>query len=99
MSSRAPMLTAIVTRLYRLGVEDLTSALCQACGMCCDGSLFGRARLDADEVPAAKKNRLRIVANGASFEQPCSALVDGACKIYDERPRACRGFVCRLRER
>jgi Fe-S-cluster containining protein len=99
MSSRAPMLTAIVTRLYRLGVEDLTSALCQACGMCCDGSLFGRARLDADEVPLAKKNRLRIVANGASFEQPCSALARGSCTIYEERPRACRGFVCRLRER
>lgn len=67
--------------------------------MCCDASLFGRARLDADEVTTAKKNRLRIVDGRGSFEQPCSALVNGGCTIYDERPRACRGFVCRLRER
>lgn len=67
--------------------------------MCCDASLFGRARLDPGEVAVAKKNRLRIVGDGSSFEQPCSALADGGCIIYDERPRACRGFVCRLRER
>jgi Fe-S-cluster containining protein len=93
------MLTAIVTRLYGHGVDDLTSALCRACGMCCDGSLFGRARLDPDEIAGAKKNRLQIVAGGGSFDQPCTALVAGACTIYEERPRACRGFVCRLNER
>jgi uncharacterized protein len=71
-------------------------ALCRACGMCCDGSLFGRARLDPDEVASAKKNRLHVVANEGSFSQECSALVDGGCAIYEERPRACRAFVCRL---
>jgi uncharacterized protein len=74
-------------------------ALCRACGMCCDGSLFGRARLDPDEVASAKKNRLHVVANEGSFSQECSALVDGGCAIYEERPRACRAFVCRLHER
>jgi Fe-S-cluster containining protein len=67
--------------------------------MCCDGTLFGRARLEPDEVALAKKNRLVVVANEGSFEQPCSALVDGACAIYEERPRGCRRFVCRLHER
>lgn len=67
--------------------------------MCCDGSLFGRARLEPDEVPVAKRRGLRVVGNEGSFEQRCSALVDGACAIYEERPRTCRRFVCRLHER
>lgn len=79
-------------------MDDLAK-LCQACGLCCDGSLFGRAQLDADEVETARKHRLDVVASGGSFEQPCNALVDGACTIYDERPRSCRRFVCRLYRR
>lgn len=75
-------------------------ALCRACGLCCDGSLFGRGTLEPDEVERARKNRLVVVPNGGSFEQRCSALGDdGACAIYDERPRTCRRFVCRLHER
>jgi Fe-S-cluster containining protein len=82
-----------------VGDVDL-SALCRACRLCCDGSLFGRARLEPDEVATARKNRLRVVANERSFEQACSALsVDGTCAIYEERPRTCRKFVCRLFER
>ncbi|MEO8799265.1 MAG: YkgJ family cysteine cluster protein, partial [Polyangiaceae bacterium] len=73
--------------------------LCQSCGLCCDGSLFGRARLAPDEVGSARKHRLRVVASEGSFEQPCSALVDRACMIYDARPRACHAFTCRLYER
>lgn len=67
--------------------------------MCCDGTLFGRARLEPEEVALAKKNRLQIVANEGSFDQPCSALADGRCTVYEERPQACRKFVCRLHER
>lgn len=81
-----------------MGEGDLAT-LCRSCGLCCDGSLFGRARLDADEVDVARKQRLRVVANGGSFEQRCVALLDRACTIYDDRPRACRSFVCRLYER
>jgi Fe-S-cluster containining protein len=67
--------------------------------MCCDGSLFGRARLEPDEVESARRLRLRVVGNGGSFEQRCSALAFGACTIYEERPATCRRFVCRLHER
>jgi uncharacterized protein len=80
-------------------VDDLTSALCRACGLCCDGSLFGRGQLEPDEVDVGTQRRLRVVGNGGSFEQPCTALVEGACAIYDDRPRSCRRFVCRLHER
>jgi hypothetical protein len=81
--------------------------LCQACGLCCDGSLFGRAALEPGERAAALKNRLRVLDNGSGFEQPCSALapVESAhsarryCAVYDERPLSCRRFTCRLYER
>ncbi|HEX7663472.1 MAG TPA: YkgJ family cysteine cluster protein [Polyangiaceae bacterium] len=74
-------------------------ALCRSCGLCCDGSLFGRARLAPDEVASAKRHGLRVVANEGSFEQPCSALEKRTCTIYDERPQACRVFVCKLYDR
>lgn len=73
--------------------------LCRACGLCCDGSLFGRVGLAPEEVEGAKKHRLRVVETGKSFAQPCAALVDDACAIYDERPLACRRFACRLYDR
>lgn len=79
---------------------DQLGTLCLACGMCCDGSLFGRVPLEQDEVAAARKNRLRVLPAGAAFEQPCSALgASRACAVYAERPRACRAFVCLTYER
>jgi hypothetical protein len=80
--------------------DEELATLCQSCGMCCDGSLFGRVDLEPDEVDVARKRRLNLVPSGRAFEQPCSALVtiEGAlrCSIYEERPRACRRFVCHL---
>ena len=78
--------------------ERELETLCKSCGLCCDGSLFGRVPLEPGERDAARKNRLRVVASGASFEQPCAAFA-GTCRAYDDRPRACRAFVCRLHER
>lgn len=78
------------------------SALCLACGLCCDGSLFGRVDLRPEEADAARRHGLRVVAGGRSFEQPCGAYAADdergprSCRMYDERPRACRRFVCRL---
>jgi Fe-S-cluster containining protein len=88
-----------------MGEADL-SALCQACGLCCDGSLFGRVDLEPAEVDRARRRRLRVIASGKSFEQPCSALAEApegpggrrSCTFYEERPLSCRRFVCRLHE-
>jgi Fe-S-cluster containining protein len=81
--------------------------LCQSCGLCCDGSLFGRVDLERDEVDTARRVRLRVVGDGKSFEQPCSALAPReasssglrACGLYADRPLSCRRFVCRLYDR
>jgi Fe-S-cluster containining protein len=79
------------------------AALCQSCGLCCDGSFFDRVDLSADEVGAVRRHRLHIVNSGKSFEQPCAAFAPSpavgephACTIYEERPLSCRRFVCRL---
>jgi len=99
------------TRCYLRDVtRDATTneltALCGACGLCCNGSLFGRVPLAAEEVAPARRRRLRVLRDGRAFEQPCTALVrevaaagaDDAhgCAIYDERPKACAAFTCRL---
>jgi Fe-S-cluster containining protein len=87
--------------------ETGLALLCQSCGLCCDGSLFGRVDLESEEVERARKLRLKVVPSGKTFEQPCSALVTSgsddrarrSCSIYDERPLSCRRFACRLYER
>jgi hypothetical protein len=87
--------------------RDDLATLCRSCGRCCDGSLFGRVPLQPDEAAAARRNRLPVLDGGKGFAEPCTALaVSGAgveewrtCSIYDERPRSCRTFVCRLYDR
>lgn len=76
------------------------TALCRSCGLCCDGSLFGRVPLEAEEAPVARKRGLLVLDDGRAFEQPCAALAtaggDRTCAAYADRPAACRRFVCRL---
>lgn len=75
------------------------SDLCLACGLCCDGSLFGYVPLQDRERAMASRRGLRVLASGNGFEQPCSAHHAGACAVYAERPRACRAFECKLHAR
>jgi Fe-S-cluster containining protein len=93
----------------RSGIEAELATLCRSCGLCCDGSLFGRVTLEPDEVPGLRKHHLHVLPRGNAFEQPCSALsreatqsiaqAQCACSIYEERPRSCRAFTCRLYDR
>jgi hypothetical protein len=75
-------------------------ALCKSCGLCCDGSLFGRVALEPEETERARAVRLHLVAGDRAFTQPCAVLVPApggrACAIYQERPRRCHHFTCRL---
>lgn len=75
--------------------------LCLACGLCCDGSLFGHVRLGPeDNVRRLKAAGLPVtVSRGAArvarFRQPCAALGEGGrCAVYAERPAQCRRFEC-----
>jgi Fe-S-cluster containining protein len=76
------------------------SAICQRCGLCCDGTLFPAARLTAEEVAPMRKVGLAILESGGGvgFELPCPQLerASCSCSIYEERPRTCRRFECAL---
>ncbi len=85
-------------------MEEELATLCQSCGLCCDGSLFSRVKLTTEEVVAARQRHLPVLAKGGALEQPCTALAEGpdqrrVCSIYQDRPSACRSFVCRLHEK
>ena len=72
-------------------------SVCTACGLCCDGSLFGRVPLGADEqVPEVK---LAVVTNSLGARhvpQRCAALEGTVCQVYQQRPLACRRYECLL---
>jgi uncharacterized protein len=83
-------------------IDTDLARLCQSCGLCCDGSLFGRVSLQPGEAEPARKMHLRVLESGKAFDQPCPALEAGdgcQCSIYAERPLACRNFACRLYDR
>ncbi|HEY1051865.1 MAG TPA: YkgJ family cysteine cluster protein [Prosthecobacter sp.] len=73
------------------------SRLCTACGMCCDGTMFQIVRMQPGDSPAELgRLGMRIRSQGGEFhmEQPCAALVELRCRIYDKRPTRCRLFNC-----
>lgn len=72
-------------------------ALCQSCGLCCDGSLFTRVPLGVDEV--VPHDALAVVTNekgGRHVPQRCAALSGTVCQVYGQRPLACRRYECLL---
>lgn len=71
------------------------SELCLDCGLCCDGTLFGTGRLEAADSALARETVLAGEAPG-TFRQPCAALEGKLCRIYEQRPAACRAFDCTL---
>jgi hypothetical protein len=75
-------------------------ALCLACGLCCDGTLFRDVEL-ADAAEGAALERagvpVRQTAGKRRVAQPCAALgADCRCGVYAGRPARCRQFDCAL---
>jgi uncharacterized protein len=76
--------------------------LCGACGLCCNGAIFGDVQLQAGD------NKVRLGLLGlemkcssgtramSKFLQPCAAHDGCRCRIYSERPSYCREFECAL---
>ncbi len=75
------------------------SALCQRCGLCCDGTLFSHVPLQPEEVAPARRHGLdvvELVGGSPAVRQGCSALKDRRCTLYAARPQGCRAYDCRL---
>lgn len=73
--------------------------LCTACGLCCDGTLFRRAKLGPGErlhVPEKIAGTLFTENEVDYFRLPCWYF-DERCTIYNEsRPPVCGSFRCLL---
>jgi Fe-S-cluster containining protein len=85
--------------------EDDARVPCAGCTACCTASQF--IVIEPDETAT-----LAHVAPDVVFPAPrlprgymvlahdtrgrCAMLVDGACSIYEHRPRACRTYDCRV---
>ena len=81
-------------------MSEAVSRLCQACGFCCDGTLFDGVFLTASDAVRVERVRLPIFrdAERMTLQLPCPAHV-GACTVYDDRPSTCRTYQCRLVDR
>lgn len=81
---------------------EAISKLCPACGLCCNGVLFGDVELQpTDDAKLLKKLGVEFFRKGlkTAFPQPCSCLVNGLCRIYSDRPKRCATFDCGLLKR
>lgn len=68
-------------------------SLCLSCGLCCDGTLFRRVPLEPGEG-ARLGARVRLSDEDGSLVQPCRALSERRCGVYEDRPAVCRKFRC-----
>ena len=79
---------------------DDAEALCLACGLCCDGSLFLWAKLRPNEMKPAADAGLPVFMDAPpqrGFTQPCP-MWHGVCGLYGQAayPHACRSYRCKL---
>jgi len=76
--------------------------LCPACGLCCNGVLFGDVELQrSDDAKLLTELGVELFRKGRKtvFAQPCACLVNGLCRIYADRPKRCATFDCGLLKR
>lgn len=78
--------------------DTITSRLCAACGMCCNGILFHGMQVqpqDSLRSLASKGLKPKRRDGDLYFPQPCPAHQDSCCQIYNDRPQRCRAFACK----
>jgi uncharacterized protein len=77
--------------------------LCTACGLCCDGTLFADVELtgrrELEKVEAMGLEGEDEPQNASVLVQPCAALKNRNCSVYNFRPKCCRTFECRILKR
>jgi hypothetical protein len=79
--------------------QQSPSDLCRSCGLCCDGTLFGKVRLQPEDVQEPLRLAGIIVISDdteSRFKLACAAHQHGCCQVYASRPSNCRGYQCRL---
>lgn len=82
--------------------NDAIANLCPACGLCCNGGLFGDVELQrGDDAERLAQAGLKIFSKNRqlAFAQPCACFDGKLCRIYEGRPKRCAAFECRLLQR
>jgi Fe-S-cluster containining protein len=74
----------------------VSAKLCAACGLCCDGTLYGRVTLADTEGARLAPIRLPLAVHGEGqvLPQPCAAHGANGCTIYEMRPGSCARYEC-----
>jgi uncharacterized protein len=75
------------------------SALCLACGLCCNGVLYKHVPMHFEHVALVRRVGLTVEADDAGaprFPLPCPLHLDNACSVYANRPPPCESFQCAL---
>ena len=80
------------------GPMNKANQLCMACGMCCDGTMFKTATVEAEENQQVISTGLIVneKLGKFSFDQPCKFYCNNQCSIYIQRPPVCTNFRCQL---
>ena len=88
-----------------IGGEHGSEVPCDGCTACCTSSQFVHIGPDETEAlahiapellfPAPRLPRGHVVL-GFDSRGHCPMLIDGACSIYEHRPRTCRTYDCRI---
>lgn len=97
---KTPATERSIQQVCRINHRGESGALCQNCGLCCDGSLFSEVELADRESCGLEAMGLEIEDEDgdepAVLVQPCGALCGTRCSIYPHRPDCCRTFECGL---
>ena len=74
------------------------SLLCQSCGLCCSGTLYNGVALDEEDARRLAPKRLPLLQLGEHtvMELGCTCLQGTRCGIYEDRPRLCAEYRCKL---
>ena len=77
---------------------DGATALCLACGICCEGVLHNHALAAHEELERIEQLGISLYEKRdyPAFALPCPCHVDGRCTVYNQRPRACGAYTCSL---
>ena len=91
--------------LAALRGESDADVPCNGCTACCTSSQFVHIMSDETDTLAHIPPELVFRAPGLPIGNVvlghdenghCPMLIDGACSIYEHRPRACRTYDCRI---